>query len=724
MATSSPKKKKPRTILSFFSKSTADKELSISVQDPNNAPSTSGTENLDQMPAKTTETPKLPPSKASIKKERKFQDHWLKDYSWLEYDRVKNSMSCRLCIKHNKQNALTGLNNNFKTTTLNRHADSVDHKESVEADQLRGQLQKSVDKVMSDQESAVVVALKTAYFLAQEGMPISKHGNILDFLSELNCPHVEHLKCTKTVTYESDKAGAEMISSIASVIRKKVDCMMINSPYISFLLDESTDIATHKKLVVYAWVIDMETFTPSTHFVTNMKIESATGVAIYNELKYVMNKQSRVIPPSKVLGLGTDGAKVMTGTGKGLTGYMLRDNPMLLNYHCIAHRLALVTSQAANAVPYLVDYQNTLTGIFYFFKASANRVAKLSDIQDMLDEPNLKIKEVHEVRWLSTYIAVSTVFRTLDSLLTFFTTDTDAKSKGYAKKLIQHDFIASTYLLMDVLPVISEMCLVFQKENLDISQVKVQVDHTKSALNKLKSDEAEYSYLKQLSDEHLTLEQGKVVFKNNHIVQEKRNIETIKVKFIDQILQKLDKRFPDDDSNVIYAFSILAMRPLSFVSKADLGTWGNEKLEVLLKQYGEKKVSKPLADEPVQTCEPLINVDQAREEWTKVKNLVLQEGYPRDKMSVLWGLINQHYKQDYPNLIKLAALAVTAPIHTADCERGFSAQNATRTAARNRLSAERVDDIMTIKLEGGDRRKFDFMEALQEWRVKKRKIFE
>ena len=521
-------------------------------------------------------------------------------------------------------------------------------------------------------------------------------------MSELNCPHVEHLKCTKTVTYESNKAGAEMISSIASVIRKKVDCMMINSPYISFLLDESTDIATHKKLVVYARVIDMETFTPSTHFVTNMKVESATGVAIYNEVKYVMNKQSRVIPPSKVLGLGTDGAKVMTGTGKGLTGYMLRDNPMLLNYHCIAHRLALVTSQAANAVPYLVNYQNTLTGIFYFFKASANRVAKLSDIQDILDEPNLKIKEVHEVRWLSTYIAVSTVFRTLDSLLTFFTTDTDAKSKGYAKKLIQHDFIASTYLLMDVLPVISEMCLVFQKENLDISQGKVQVDHTKSALNKLKSDEAEYSYLKQLSDEHLTLEQGKVVFKNNHIVQGKRNIETIKVKFIDQILQKLDERFPDDDSNVIYAFSILAMRPLSFVSKADLGTWGNEKLEVLLKQYGEKKESKPLANEPVQTCEPLINVDQAREEWAKVKNLVLQEGYPRDKMSVLWGLINQHYKQDYLNLIKLAALAVTAPIHTADCERGFSAQNATRTAARNMLSAERVDDIMTIKLEGGE----------------------
>ena len=63
MATSSPKKKKPQTIFSFFIKSTADKELPISVQDPNNAPSTSGPENIDQMPTKTTETPKLPPSK-------------------------------------------------------------------------------------------------------------------------------------------------------------------------------------------------------------------------------------------------------------------------------------------------------------------------------------------------------------------------------------------------------------------------------------------------------------------------------------------------------------------------------------------------------------------------------------------------------------------------------------------------------------------------------------
>jgi len=44
------------------------------------------------------------------------------------------------------------------------------------------------------------------------------------------------------------------------------------------------------------------------------------------------------------MGLGTDGAQAMTGMGEGLTGYMTRDNPMLVNYHCIAHKLALVSS--------------------------------------------------------------------------------------------------------------------------------------------------------------------------------------------------------------------------------------------------------------------------------------------------------------------------------------------------------------------------------------------
>ena len=88
----------------------------------------------------------------------------------------------------------------------------------------------------------------------------------------------------------------------------------------------------------------------------------------------------------------------MVRKNEGVTGHLLRKIPMMLNFHCIAHRLALVSSQAANEIPYLKEYQETLTGLFYFFKASASHCEKLKEIQHLLEDDSIKIKEVHEVK--------------------------------------------------------------------------------------------------------------------------------------------------------------------------------------------------------------------------------------------------------------------------------------------------------------------------------------
>ena len=149
-------------------------------------------------------------------------------------------------------------------------------------------------------------------------------------------------------------------------------------------------------------MLDSDTFIPKTHVICNLQIEKADGKSIAGAILIVI--EGKNIPIEKVMGLGSDGAKVMTGTGKGVTGHLLRVNPMLLNFHCIAHRLALVSSKAANEVPYLKEYQDILCSMFYFFKSSANRTGQLASVQTLLEEPNLKIKEVHEVRWLSLCI--------------------------------------------------------------------------------------------------------------------------------------------------------------------------------------------------------------------------------------------------------------------------------------------------------------------------------
>ena len=63
------------------------------------------------------------------------------------------------------------------------------------------------------------------------------------------------------------------------------------------------------------------------------------------------------------MNLGTDGASVRMGTGEGVTGHFLHENPMMVNIHCMAHYLVLVSSQAGASVKYLKEYQEILTGI-------------------------------------------------------------------------------------------------------------------------------------------------------------------------------------------------------------------------------------------------------------------------------------------------------------------------------------------------------------------------
>ncbi|KAK3101209.1 hypothetical protein FSP39_001774 [Pinctada imbricata] len=229
-------------------------------------------------------------------------------------------------------------------------------------------------------------------------------------------------------------------------------------------------------------------------------------------------------------GLGTDGATVMTGRKEGLTGHFLRENSHLVNTHCSAHKIALCSEQAAENIPAMKYYQQIVESLFYYFKKSPKRNEEVSAVQTLLDEPSLRYREVHQVRWLSFYQALDAIYRTLDSMISYFS-----------------------------------------------SKQKIQ----------------------------------------------------------------------------------------------------------------------------------------------KLKKTVKVQGYPINSTSQIWGLINQYHKDDFPNLIKLAHLALTHPVHISDCERAFSAQNHITTPLRNRISGPHCDQLMRVMIEGPNSSDFSFKSAFKEWKKKK-----
>ena len=168
-----------RTMLDFFAKSkktkTTDNEGGESQEASSSSSSTDCPADKSASVQSETSAASDQPSTSGQKKteKRSFQKNWLRDFKWLKFQEDNNSMSCTLCIKHKKSNALTGDCRNFKTSTLTRHADSKDHKEAVAAESMAGSFEKTVKKVLDEKEAAVVSALKVVFWMTKEDISIS-----------------------------------------------------------------------------------------------------------------------------------------------------------------------------------------------------------------------------------------------------------------------------------------------------------------------------------------------------------------------------------------------------------------------------------------------------------------------------------------------------------------------------------------------------------------------
>ena len=67
------------------------------------------------------------------------------------------------------------------------------------------------------------------------------------------------------------------------------------------------------------------------------------------------------------MGFGSDGAAVMIGRETGVSTRLKVHNPLMVNIHCVAHRLALAASQASNDIPYLKKFKNIVHNLYQFY---------------------------------------------------------------------------------------------------------------------------------------------------------------------------------------------------------------------------------------------------------------------------------------------------------------------------------------------------------------------
>lgn len=705
------KKMRTNSIESFFTKSSN--------------PETNNSDNVGA--EESSETP------SQSKKTLIFKQSWVKKYGdWLIYNDKQNKMYCSLCKNYGYTNTMAMGTANLKTSTIVRHIEHRDHQRALIAPRESENMKKAVNKALTTEENAILVCFKAVHWLCQENIPLSKYHSLMTFLQSVNTPNITSLQLTDKINYSSYDTALDILQAISDTTDKQITEKMKASPVCTILTDESTDIKVHHKLVINCRIVDPITLSPSTLFLTDVRITSASGKGIFDAIAQHLAK--RHMTPKQVTGLGTDGASVMTGRKEGLTGQFLKHNPHIINSHCSAHRVALVSEQSANSVPSMKEYQKTVVNLYYHFKKSPAKLDKMEAIQKVLEDPCIKYREIHSVRWLSFYNSVEAIYRTMDSLLTYLTESSakDAVASGLKKKIANDFFISMTYHLLDILKPIMKLNLFFQKKDVDIGNVKPAVD---TCIRNLKAamviDDGSFTDSDQNADMMGTPTFGRQLindlvdgrFKGNHIIpKSKFSIKVCVRDFCQAMLDNIERRFPDQE--LMSAFCVLGMKPVPQLSNEPievLESWGNESIQHLISQFGaEQKHSYGDKTNKV-TCksDPMINPTETMEEWKVAKDVVVIQKYPTNSTAKLWELLATHHREQLPNLITLAALALAHPVHTSDCERSFSSQNQITTPLRNRLNAEHCDQLMRVSIEG---KRVDLLSCLSEWRKQKTRL--
>ena len=142
---------------------------------------------------------------------------------------------------------------------------------------------------------------------------------------------------------------------------------------------------------------------------------------------------------------------------------------LIIDWHCQLFTLL--------NIPYLQHFKSHLHNLFSFYpKNSPVRLFGLHAIEAILDDPKIKLNEAKDVRWLSHDTAITSLLRIIPSVITSLDREASERGEPIASRLVwfvkTFNFIAMAHLLHKVLPHISRLSLIFQKEDVDFTLLR------------------------------------------------------------------------------------------------------------------------------------------------------------------------------------------------------------------------------------------------------------
>lgn len=343
---------------------------------------------LDSDASSSASESKIPLKRCKTSYKQKFREEWSQDKkygSWCKSTRDGSSAFCTVCDK----NIMGGI------THIQRHSNTSLHKKNLN----KAENTPKIEQLMkNDEKSSYVIKikepdLKCVMFLHEHNLPFLLMDHFPKLIKSV-CPdsHIAaglQISRTKATLVTKQCLGPEALENIS----KKIN----NSVAYSLIIDETTDVAIQKSLVVVIRYYDEKV---SDHFFGLMAIKEGTSREIYNAT--INHLRNNDIPLGKLVGFAADNAAVMMGNIKGVQALFKQDVPSLFVMGCICHTFHLCASAAASKLP--DSLEGFARGVYNFFSNSSKRLGFLKECQSFLEEKPHKMLHPSQTRWLSLQV--------------------------------------------------------------------------------------------------------------------------------------------------------------------------------------------------------------------------------------------------------------------------------------------------------------------------------
>ena len=314
----------------------------------------------------------------------------------------------------------------------------------------------------------------------------------------------------------------------------------------------------------------------------------------------------------------------------------------------------------------------------------------------------------------------------------------DVTAAGLHHVMTEYKFVATMFLLCDVLPTVNRLSLLFQAQWIDFSSL---LKYIQSAVTKLDGmNTVDGTYLKAIGEYVHELSQSgveirKVVKRGNTLDHHEVFWRSVQLPFLTQLVANIDSRFKDGD--VIFPLlSVLdpknlpnaenlqdqAMNPrnpcddesddpattdhasIQGTTVTSLQDYGNESFKTICARFG-------------------IEIEPTVEEWDDFRQF-FSDHQRNLKLREVTHLLcsNKTQRRLYPRMSKLAQICCVIPLHTTDCERDFCLLNFVKTPLRNHMNERTFDSIIRIVVEGPPIKEFPFTEAVRLWAQRKKRM--